>query len=156
VGMQGNGPACSDLRDIGVVLASDNAVALDAVAATMMGCDPVTLPFLQRAKRLGLGDYNPASVEVIGELRQIPDFKLPPVSGEVLLSNEPMQAGFRQRAESRPHADPDLCTGCGTCVTQCPVSALAMTDQIPDVNPEKCIACFCCQEMCPEKAITLS
>ena len=33
VGMEGNGPASPDLRDIGLILASDNAVALDAVMA---------------------------------------------------------------------------------------------------------------------------
>ncbi|MDA8407336.1 MAG: 4Fe-4S binding protein, partial [Deltaproteobacteria bacterium] len=55
----------------------------------------------------------------------------------------------------RPQADPDLCTGCGTCVEQCPVSALSMGDQIPEVDQEKCITCFCCQEICPEQAISL-
>ena len=39
VGMEGNGPASPDLRNIGLVLVSDNAVALDAVIATMMGID---------------------------------------------------------------------------------------------------------------------
>jgi uncharacterized protein (DUF362 family) len=42
VGMEGNGPACRDLRDIGLILASDTAGALDAVIATMMGCDPAS------------------------------------------------------------------------------------------------------------------
>ena len=37
VGMEGNGPASPDLREIGLVLAADNAVAMDAVAARMMG-----------------------------------------------------------------------------------------------------------------------
>ena len=58
VGMEGNGPASPDLRDIGLILASDNAVALDAVMATMMGCEPGRLRFLQKAKEAGLGDYD--------------------------------------------------------------------------------------------------
>jgi uncharacterized protein (DUF362 family) len=58
VGMEGNGPASPDLRHIGVILASDNAVAVDAVIATMMGCDPGRLRFLQKAKAAGLGDYD--------------------------------------------------------------------------------------------------
>ena len=58
VGMEGNGPASPELREIGMVLASDNAVALDAVIAKMMGCDPGRLRFLRRAKELGLGDYD--------------------------------------------------------------------------------------------------
>ncbi|WP_054700724.1 DUF362 domain-containing protein, partial [Desulfosarcina cetonica] len=52
VGMQGNGPASTELRDIGLILAADNAVALDAVIATMMGLDPGRLRFLQRAAEL--------------------------------------------------------------------------------------------------------
>ena len=52
LGMQGNGPASTELRWIGRVLASDNAVALDAVVARMMGLDPARLRFLARAKEL--------------------------------------------------------------------------------------------------------
>ena len=59
VGMEGNGPASPDLREIGLILASDNAVAMDAVIATMMGCEPARLRFLQKAKEAGLGDYDP-------------------------------------------------------------------------------------------------
>ena len=55
VGMEGNGPASPDLRDIGLILASDNGVALDGVMATMTGCDPGRLRFLQKAKKMGLG-----------------------------------------------------------------------------------------------------
>ncbi|MFH0786266.1 MAG: 4Fe-4S binding protein, partial [Pseudomonadota bacterium] len=51
--------------------------------------------------------------------------------------------------------DPDLCTSCGTCLDQCPVSALSFADRIPVVEADTCISCFCCQELCPEKAITL-
>ena len=46
VGMEGNGPASPDLRDIGLILAADNAVAMDAVVAAMMGLDPGRLRFL--------------------------------------------------------------------------------------------------------------
>ena len=68
VGMEGNGPASPDLRDIGLILASDNAVALDGVMAVMMGCEPGRLRFLQKAKELGLGDYDLSSLEVVGDV----------------------------------------------------------------------------------------
>ena len=155
VGMEGNGPASPDLRNIGLILASDNAVALDAVMATMMGCDPGRLRFLQKAKEAGLGDYDLSTIEVIGELKRLPDFKLPPLGGEAIFRNETMQAMIHQRTLLRPQADPELCTGCGTCVEQCPVSALSMNDDLPQVDADTCITCFCCQEICPEKAMTL-
>jgi uncharacterized protein (DUF362 family)/NAD-dependent dihydropyrimidine dehydrogenase PreA subunit len=155
IGMEGNGPASPDLRDIGLVLASDNAVALDAVIARMMGCDPARLRFLQKAREFGLGDYDLEGIQIIGELKPIPDFKLPPLGGEAAINNPAIQEVIDSRTILRPQADPDLCTGCGTCIDQCPVSALSMGDAIPVVNPEMCIVCFCCQEMCPEKAIAL-
>jgi uncharacterized protein (DUF362 family)/Pyruvate/2-oxoacid:ferredoxin oxidoreductase delta subunit len=156
VGMEGNGPASPDLRDIGLILASDNAVALDAVVAWMMGCDPGRLRFLQRAHEMGLGDYEISRIEVIGELKRLPDFKLPPLSGEAITGNQAAQEVMHSRTLLRPKADPELCTACGTCVDQCAVSALSMgDDNLPQVDADTCITCFCCQEMCPEKAITL-
>jgi uncharacterized protein (DUF362 family)/NAD-dependent dihydropyrimidine dehydrogenase PreA subunit len=155
VGMEGNGPASNDLRDIGLILASDNAVALDAVIATMMGLEPTRLRFLQKAQEAGLGDYDLNTIELIGELKELPDFKSPPLGGEWNLNNAPLQSDFRRHSSLRPQADPALCTGCGTCVDQCPVSALTMNNHLPKVDVDTCIMCFCCQEICPEKAITL-
>jgi len=156
VGMEGNGPACSDLREIGLILASDNAVAVDTVMAAMMGLDPVTLPFLRHAKKLGLGDPDLGALEVVGEFRRLAAFKLPPLTGEMMLANEHIQALLKARSESRPRVNRDLCTGCGTCIDQCPVSALSMIENMPLVDADTCITCFCCQEICPEKAIALA
>jgi uncharacterized protein (DUF362 family)/NAD-dependent dihydropyrimidine dehydrogenase PreA subunit len=155
VGMEGNGPACPDLRHIGRILASDNAVALDATMARMMGLEPDRLRFLRRAKEMGLGAYEAEAIEIIGELTPIPDFKVPALGGEAIAGNPAIAALVHQRTLVRPKADPDRCTGCGTCVDQCPVSALALVDDLPVVNPDLCIACFCCQEICPEKAMAL-
>ncbi len=155
VGMEGNGPASPDIRHIGKILASDNAVALDAVIATMMGCDPARLRFLQKAKEAGLGDYDLKTIEIIGTLERLPNFKLPPLGGEAIMQNETMQQFMHQRATVKPQADPDRCTGCGSCVEQCPVSALSLNDGIAVADPAICITCFCCQEICPEKAMHL-
>ncbi|MGA2107469.1 MAG: 4Fe-4S dicluster domain-containing protein, partial [Syntrophorhabdales bacterium] len=66
-----------------------------------------------------------------------------------------IQENIHSRTIMRPRANPDLCTGCGTCVDQCPVSALSINDHVPEVDADTCITCFCCQEICPEKAIAL-
>jgi uncharacterized protein (DUF362 family)/Pyruvate/2-oxoacid:ferredoxin oxidoreductase delta subunit len=155
VGMEGNGPASPLLRDIGLALASDNAVALDSVIATMMGCDPAKLRFLQKAKEVGLGDYDLKTIELIGELKPIPDFKLPPLGGEAIINNQAIQDVIASRTVLRPQVDTELCTACGTCIDHCPVSALSMFENTPRVDADTCITCFCCQEMCPEKAIAL-
>jgi ferredoxin len=113
------------------------------------------LRFLQKAKEVGLGDYDLLTIKLIGELRKIPDFKLPPLGGEASLDNAAIQRAVHSRTILRPQANPDLCTGCGACIDQCPVSALFMKNNLPRVDADTCITCFCCQEICPEKAITL-
>ena len=55
VGMEGNGPASPDLREIGLILASDNAVALDAVIAAMMGWSPGSCGFCKRPGKWAWG-----------------------------------------------------------------------------------------------------
>lgn len=156
VGMEGNGPASPDLRTIGLILAGDNAVAVDAVIATMMGVDPARLRFLQTARALGLGDFDIQNITIDGDLQVLPDFKLPPLGGEAIADNDQIQQMLEDGAQVRPKADPQKCTACGTCVDHCPVEALRFEDDLPVVDPEICIACFCCQEICPEKAMSLA
>ena len=155
LGMEGNGPASPDVRQIGKILAADNAVALDAVIARMMGLDPARLPFLTKAREDGLGDFAAETIELIGELIPLPDFKLPPLGGEANINNAELQEMMARRSRLLPEADSN-CTGCGTCVAQCPMGALFLdAENLPRVDADNCITCFCCQEICPEKAIAL-
>ncbi len=156
VGMEGNGPASPELREIGLILAADNAVALDAVVARMMGVDPARLRFLQKAKAFGLGDFDAEMIEIDGKMQVLENFKLPPLGGEAIAGNQAIQQLMNSKAHVTPKANPELCTACGSCVDHCPVSALTMQQTIPVVDPDICIACFCCQEICPEKAMSLS
>ncbi len=160
VGMQGNGPAGTELRWIGKVLAADNAVALDGVISRMMGLDPALLRMLTYAQSLGLGEFADQTLRVLGQLSPIPDFKLPPLDGGAIQHSLALQEMLEGSIARRPKADPARCTGCGTCVAQCPASALALVDTpagpLAVVDPELCIGCFCCQEMCPEKAMSLA
>jgi electron transfer flavoprotein alpha subunit len=50
--------------------------------------------------------------------------------------------------------DKELCTGCGSCVEECPFEALELVDDAAQVN-EKCTLCGTCVDVCPEGAITL-
>ncbi len=156
IGMEGNGPASPDLREIGKILGADNAVALDAVMARMMGLDPAALPFLETAKERGLGDFRDEAINVRGDFAVIPEFKLPPEVNKTAPTSEQSMKFFKSRTRMRPQVDPEKCTACSHCVEQCPVSAISMKDGLPHVDKEACIVCFCCQEVCPEMAITLS
>jgi len=49
------------------ILASADQVAIDAIAARMMGFDPMSLDFLRLAHERGLGCANPSEIEIVGE-----------------------------------------------------------------------------------------
>jgi len=50
VGMQGDGPMGGIPVELGVMLASDNAVALDLAVCKILGIEPVGIPTLKEAK----------------------------------------------------------------------------------------------------------
>jgi len=53
--------------------------------------------------------------------------------------------------------DPELCSGCRTCVDRCNVNAIKFRKSINSskVNLRRCIGCGLCVTTCPEEAITL-
>lgn len=44
------------------------------------------------------------------------------------------------------------CVACGTCIGECPVSAIS-EGEIYKIDPEVCIECGTCAEVCPSGAI---
>lgn len=52
--------------------------------------------------------------------------------------------------------DPELCSGCGTCVDRCPMDALEISeDGMVFRDAESCFGCGICARFCPEDAISL-
>ena len=54
--------------------------------------------------------------------------------------------------------DPDLCTGCGLCVDQCPMDVFRLDRSNESKRAfikylRDCQSCGLCEEECPEKAI---
>ncbi len=49
------------------ILASNDSVALDAIAARMMGFDPLQIPYIKLSQEKGLGIGDPKEIEIIGE-----------------------------------------------------------------------------------------
>jgi hypothetical protein len=64
----GPGPRCMTPYVKNVLLASADQVALDAIAAKLMGFDPLKdIKFIRLAHEMGLGCGNPAEIEIVGD-----------------------------------------------------------------------------------------
>lgn len=50
-----------------VLLASSDSVAIDAVAARVMGFDPMEIPYIRMATEMGLGEGRTGEIEIVGE-----------------------------------------------------------------------------------------
>ena len=65
----GNGPGPRTMypEEKNLLLASADQVAIDAVAAKMMGFDPMSIPYIRLAHERGLGCGDPRIIKVLGE-----------------------------------------------------------------------------------------
>ncbi len=63
----GPGPRCMIPYAKNVILASADQVAIDAVAAKMMGFDPLSIKYIRMAHDLGLGCGDPAQITIAGD-----------------------------------------------------------------------------------------
>lgn len=155
LGMEGIGPYSNELRYLGLLLASDNGVALDATVARMMGYDPDQVPLLRFAQEAGLGSYLEQDIETLGGWEPIPNFRRPEVGD--LESTIPItyQGSMRETPTFRPRVDPSKCDGCRICAEVCPPGALVMANGLPHLEASLCVPCYCCQENCPREAISM-
>jgi len=167
VAMEGNGPRGGDPRPVGVVLLSDDPVALDATACRLMGLDPALVETVTLGQESGLGVWD--EVTVLGD-------PLEESVAEEFVANRrrgsttgPANGTAAWLARTfvvpRPFIVASRCTSCGTCVRACPVDPKAVDwaqdgdgrrSQPPVHDYQRCIRCYCCQEMCPERAIEVS
>ncbi len=150
--MEGNGPSAGKVREVGKLLASADGVAVDTLAAYMMGIDPARIPTLRAARDRGMATLERSALEVRGQWEVIPRFKLPLSLGSSRLSGILQYPGFSFVSRPRLKADARRCTGCGTCEKHCPVNAIELRHR-PIFNRSACIGCYCCYELCPEHAL---
>lgn len=140
----------------GLILASTDGVALDTVAALILGIDPSKVPILVNAGRRGLGVTDPNQIEVVGESLEV---VVKEMAGQTKRFHVPSIgqtiSGWFLRQE-RPELLADVCTGCGHCPKACPVGAVTVVDDKPVFDYDKCIRCFCCLELCPQRALRVT
>ena len=156
VGMEGTGPSHGTPRAIGLLFAGTSSPAIDFVAGSVIGFDPLCLPTVREAAERGIGPSSFDQITIAGpDPAQfiITDFKKPSSMG--LERIPPFVLSCARRVlGTRPVVDRARCTRCGTCRDNCPPEAITMTGgAYPVIDLNGCISCFCCQELCPAGAI---
>jgi len=148
IGMEGNGPSAGKPKETGIIIASDDAAALDYVVQDIIGLESPIIKCLQERKLL-----DASSIERIGEIPRIP-YKGP--SSIMSLSKLPgwLQRFIERQMTAHPYVNEDKCAKCRICERSCPARAITM-EPYPAFDRKKCIDCYCCHELCPEHAIYL-
>lgn len=158
--IEGNGPCHGGRqREVGKLLASTDALALDCIMAKMMGAEAGKMPVQEQARIRGFGNFYDDDIETCGELETIPDFKMPITYFTQSFSEEQMNELIKlyppgmmiTRTGVKPLQDADKCIECGDCADNCPAGALTLEPEFS--ISEKCITCFCCVELCTEGAL---
>lgn len=162
LGIEGEGPASAGTpRNFGLVLASSNAVGLDAVCAVIMGLKPQNIPALREAKARGLKETDLSRIEVAGEELKdviVKDLKLPKTTLLHRLPNS-VSRFLASFIKFKVAVTENNCIHCGACVRGCPAGAMKFPEgkggdkEAPKVDYDKCIFCLCCHEFCPERAV---
>lgn len=160
--MEGNGPAAGEPRTVGLVLGSDDCVALDAAVGRIMGYADGAVMTTRFAHEQGLGIGDPGAIRTAGlswAEAVVPDFKKPPhrLQGALFKFIPGFLASwiFDQVASAHPVILEDRCALCGECVLNCPVHALRREGRRIATDPAACITCYCCSEVCRQRAIEM-
>lgn len=158
IAMEGEGPASGSLRNLGVILVSQDAVALDTVAAKIIGLDPMVVHTIRYCEERGLGVGNLHNIEVLSERIEnvaVHDFKPPTSAASSLVSRVPrfLSRFLVGQLTIKPRVLGRSCTGCLECKKICPVAAISIRYEKAKINHRMCIQCMCCHEVCRFSAI---
>ena len=135
--MEGDGPGAGDPRSVGLLIGSEDPLALDVVATEIMGLKRTENPVIMEAERRALEPNRLEDIEVIGaDLAdvKVPDFKRTRVSaGNFGLDRMPwyqrlLEPFFKDAFTVRPRVIWEICIACGTCIEGCPMEAIRFVD----------------------------
>ena len=154
--MEGDGPGNGDPRHVGLLLAGINPVAVDVIAAEVVGI-PKKLLYVERvAEHLGIPGADRSTIRTSGvslDEAKVGGFRLPH-SSDVQWGLPPfLKNRLRRHLTSRPYAIEGKCRLCGICRDACPPRAIDIRSGALHFDYDRCIRCFCCRELCPHGAL---
>ena len=149
VGLDGGPTALGRPVKVSRIIASSNAVALDVIAAKMIGYDPEKLPILLQAKKRGM-IKNFEDIQVLGEIIPIKFKKLVKKDLNRTFNKDGI---FIKDTYVDLSIDDSKCTRHKSCIYACPVDAIKEVHGKIVLDTSVCINCYYCTFVCPEKAI---
>ncbi len=76
------------------ILAGDDCVAIDAIAAQMMGFNPMDIPYIRMCHERGLGVGDPKDIEIVGEHIEGINFRFNTKRSFVIWGDQMLRKGF--------------------------------------------------------------
>ncbi|PLX79399.1 MAG: (4Fe-4S)-binding protein [Desulfuromonas sp.] len=156
VGMEGDGPGGGDPVAIGCLLASGSPVAVDTIAAEIVGLRQDSIWTQKVARGKGLDGAILDDINLVGtQLSQlkIENFR-PSKTTDVNFGLPPfIKTRLKRSLTAYPRIDRAHCRLCNDCVRHCPPEAMRQENSAVIIDYDRCIRCFCCQELCSHKAV---
>lgn len=150
--MEGQGPTNGRPRQVGLVAASADLVALDAVMASAISMPPVAL--LQAAQRRGLGLADLDQITVQGP--SIAEVRVPLELAEQTRAKNGLAGLIKYGVRHYgvyPRLNPERGEELRTLQELCPVEAIDLTGR-PRIR-RRCVRCMSCVESCTTDAVML-
>ena len=95
----GAGPRTMIPRIKNLILAATDSLAIDAIAARLMGFDPMSIPFIRMAHERGLGIGDPRQIELVGDDVSSENFGFQTRKSLVIWGDQMIRRGFLRPLE---------------------------------------------------------
>ncbi len=153
IGIEGDGPGAQGIRrKIGLIMASEDGIALDSVAAKLMNIEPSLIHTNRIGTEKGIGESRLEQIEIVGESLEgyiMKDFKYP----VTFRYNPDITHKIFNLSRAVVQISAEKCKTCGLCIPNCPVDSISISEGTAKIDQSTCISCMTCHEICPEAAV---
>lgn len=157
VAMEGEGPSNGAPREVGLLIAGEDGVAVDTVCARFVNRKGKGIPMLEVARRHDVGETSFEALHLCGNgVDMIGSPRLRPSIGRVLqLIPESLFRLATRVLACQPRIDQNRCVQCGACARICSQNAISRDAESGayEIDASRCIMCMCCTEACPYNAV---
>lgn len=157
VAMEGDGPSSGVIRKMGLIMAGEDAVAIDSCLAKIMGVMPLDILVTKEAYETKLGEADLSKIEILGDSLDAfvaKDFKLPQTTPLKYLPKNVIDC-VASLIKFKPYIDNEACRRCNLCKLTCPAHCIEIEKRYCSIDYKKCVRCLCCHEVCPYRAISI-